>query len=136
MNWAGNPLPQIRQETSSVRNDTQSLNTYGLGGYQDRSQNQTSRSTIVPHQNSQGQDRKDPNAINVDRNQSQRPPLRCYKCHKLGHIMRNCKAPFNIRNIMYEELQDHFDQTEAAKKDREEICAKKKAQQDFPTAAQ
>ena len=71
--------------------------------------------------------------MNMDQNQLQRPPLRCYKCHKLGHTMRNCKAPFNIRNMTYEELQDHFDQAEAVKKDREEIRTKEKAQQDFST---
>ena len=50
--------------------------------------------------------------------------------------MMDCKAPFNIRNMTYEELQDHFDQAEAVKKDREEIRTKKKVQQDFPTVAQ
>ena len=134
--WAGNPPPPNQAETSSVQNDTQSSNTYEQGGYQDRSQNQTSGLVMAPHQNSQGQEQKDPNAMNVDRNQSQKPLLRCYKCHKLGHMMRDCKAPFNIRNMTYEELQDYFDQAEAVKKDREEIRTKEKAQQDFPTAAQ
>ena len=38
--------------------------------------------------------------------------------------------------MIYKELQDHFDQAEAAKKDREEIHTKKKAQQDSSTMAQ
>ena len=50
--------------------------------------------------------------------------------------MKDCRAPFNIRNMTYEELRDHFDQAEAAKKNREAICAKEKAQQDFPAATQ
>ena len=50
--------------------------------------------------------------------------------------MKDCRAPFNIRNMTYEELQDHFDQAEAAKKNREAIRAKEKAQQDFPAATQ
>ena len=45
--------------------------------------------------------------------------------------MKDCRAPFNIHNMMYEELQDHFDQAKAAEKDREVICTKEKAQQDF-----
>ena len=51
---------------------------------------------------------------------------------KLGHMMKDCCAPFNIQNMTYEELQDHFDQAEAAKKDREAICAKKKRNRIFP----
>ena len=51
-------------------------------------------------------------------------------------MMKDCRAPFNIQNMTYKELRDHFDQAEAAKKDREAICAKEKAQQDFPTATQ
>ena len=38
--------------------------------------------------------------------------------------------------MTYEELRDHFDQAEAAKKDQEVIHAKEKAQQDFPAATQ
>ena len=79
---------------------------------------------------------KDPNTMDVDRTQECRPPIKCYKCQKLGHMMKDCRAPFNIRNIMYEELHEHFDQAEAAKKDREAIHAKEKAQQDFPITTQ
>ena len=32
--------------------------------------------------------------------------------------MKDCQAPFNICNMTYEELQDHFEQAEVAKKDR------------------
>ena len=39
----------------------------------------------------------------------------------MGHMMKDCQAPFNIRNMMYEELWDHFEQAEAAKKDRDAI---------------
>ena len=39
-------------------------------------------------------------------------------------------------SLQYKELQDHFDQAEAVKKDREEIRTKEKVQQDFPTMAQ
>ena len=79
---------------------------------------------------------KDPNAMDVDCTQEWRPPIKCYKCQKLGHMMKDCRALFNIRNMTYEELCDHFDQAEVAKKDREEIHPKEKAQQDFPGATQ
>ena len=74
--------------------------------------------------------------MDVDRMQEQRPLIKCYKCQKLGHMMKDCRAPFNIQNMTYEELCNHFDQAEAVKKDREAIHTKKKAQQDFPAATQ
>ena len=74
--------------------------------------------------------------MDVDQTQERRPPVKCYKCQKLGHMMKDCQAPFNIRNMTYEELQEHFEQAKAAKKDRETIHAKEKVQQDFPSAAQ
>ena len=55
--------------------------------------------------------------MDIDQTQERRPPIKCYKCQKLGHMMKDCRAPFNIRNMTYEELRDHFDQAEAAKKD-------------------
>ena len=74
--------------------------------------------------------------MEVDQTQEQRPLVKCYKCQKLEHIMKDCCAPFNIRNMIYKELCNHFNQAEAAKKDRETICAKEKAQQDFSTTTQ
>ena len=79
---------------------------------------------------------KDPNAINVDRTQERRPPIKCYKCQKMGHMMKDCRAPFNIRNMTYEELQDHFEQAEAAKKNRDAIRVKEQKEKDFPGTAQ
>ena len=119
---------------SRVQNDfQQSYNSYGQDGYQNRSQQ--SGSATAPHQdNHSGQ--KDPNAMDVDRTQEQRPPVKCYKCQKLGHMMKDCRAPFNIRNITYKELCEHFDQAKVAKKDREAIHTKEKVQQDFPSATQ
>ena len=32
--------------------------------------------------------------------------------------MKDCRAHFNIQNMMYEELHNHFEQAEVAKKDR------------------
>ena len=73
--------------------------------------------------------------MDVDQTQEQRPPVKCYKCQKLGHIMKDCCAPFKIQNITYEELQDHFEQAEAAKKDQEAIRAKKQKEKNFPGVA-
>ena len=51
-------------------------------------------------------------------------------------MMKDCRAPFNIRNMTYEELRDHFEQAEATKKDRDAIRAKEQKEKDFPGAAQ
>ena len=94
-----------------------------------------SESAIVPCQdNRSGQ--KDSNTMEVDKIQGRRPPVKCYKCQKLGHMMKGCHAPFNIQNMTYKELQNHFDQAEAVKKDRKVICMKEKVQQDFPITTQ
>ena len=126
---------QSQAGTSGVRNDSQQSynNNYGQGGYQNR--NQSTGLVTVPHQDYRS-GQKDPNAMEVDWTQEQRPPVKCYKCQKLGHMMKDCCAPFNIRNTTYEELREHFDQAKVAKKDREAICTKEKAQQDFPATTQ
>ena len=51
-------------------------------------------------------------------------------------MMKDCRAPFNIWNMTYEELRDHFDQAKAAKKDRDTIRAKEQKEKDFPGTAQ
>ena len=127
--------PQSQASTSSERNAPRSTynNSYGQGGYQNR--NQQSGSATAPRQEyKSGQ--KNPNAMDVDRTQERRPPVKCYKCQKLGHMMKDCRAPFNIRDMTYEELQDHFDQAKAAKKEREAIRAKEQKEKDFPAATQ
>ena len=127
--------PQSQAGTPGVRNDSwpsYNNNTNGQG-YQNR--NQSTGSVTAPHQNTQS-GQKDPNAMDVDRTQERRPPVKCYKCQKLGHMMKDCRAPFNIHNMTYEELRDHFEQAEAAKKDRDAIRAKEQKEKDFPSAAQ
>ena len=90
---------------------------------------------MAPHQDNRlGQ--KDPNAMDVDQTQEQRPPIKCYKCQKMGHMMKYCRVLFNIRNMTYKELRDHFEQAEAAKKDRDTIRAKEQKEKDFSSAAQ
>ena len=74
--------------------------------------------------------------MDVDRTQERRPPIKCYKCQKMGHMMKDCIAPFNIRNMTYEELRDHFEQAEAAKKDRDAIRAKEQKEKVFSGTAQ
>ena len=127
--------PQSQAGTSSERNAPRSTyNSYRQGGYQNRGQSSTGSATAPRQEYKPGQ--KDPNAMDVDRTQERRPPVKCYKCQKMGHIMKDCRAPFNIRNMTYEELRDHFEQAEAAKKDRDAIRAKEQKEQDFPAVAQ
>ena len=90
--------------------------------------------TVPCQDNRSGQ--KDPNAMDVDQTQQRRPPIKCYKCQKMGHMMKDCQAPFNIRNMTYEELWNHFEQAKVAKKDRDAIRAKEQKEKDFPSATQ
>ena len=127
--------PQSQAGTPRVQNDSQqSYNNYGQGGYQNRGQTSSGSATAPRQDNRSGQ--KDSNAMDVDRTQEHRPSIKCYKCQKMGHMMKDCRAPFNIRNMTYEELRDHFEQAEAAKKDRDAIRAKEQKEKDFPGAAQ
>jgi hypothetical protein len=34
--------------------------------------------------------------------------IRCYKCGKMGHIAGDCKSEFNVRELTYEQAQEHF----------------------------
>ena len=119
-------------EMPGVWNDTWPSynNSYGQGGYQNRGQT-SSESATAPHQDYRS-GQKDFNAMDVDRTQEHRTPVKCYKCQKLGHMMKDCHAPFNIWNMTYEELHDHFEQAEAAKKDRDAIRAKSRRRRILP----
>ena len=127
--------PQSQAGMPGVRNDSQpSYNSYRQGGYQNQGQSST-RSVMAPRQDNR-LEQKDPNTMDVDHTQEWRPLIKCYKCQKLGHMMKDCRAPFNIRNMMYKELHDHFEQAEAVKKDRDAIRAKEQKEKDFPAATQ
>ena len=126
---------QSQAGTSIVHNDSwASYNNYGQGGYQNRGQS-SSVLVMAPCQDYKPE-QKDPNAMEVDQTQECRPPMKCYKCQMLGHMMKDCCTSFNIRNMMYEELHDHFEQAKAAKKDRDAIRAKEQKEKDFPGTAQ
>ena len=98
-------------------------------------QQQFFRNQVPPqheqHQNT-GQLQRDPNAIDIDRNQAQRPPLKCFKCNRLGHMARDCQRQLDIRGMTYDQMAEYFEEMKAAAKDCEELVKKK----DFPDVAQ
>ena len=86
--------PQSQAGTPRVQNDSwSSYNSYGQEGYQNWNQ-QSGSVTVLCQDNRSGQ--KDPNAMDVDRMQECRPPVKCYKCQKMGHMMKDCMAPFSF----------------------------------------
>ena len=120
---------QSQAGTSRVQNDSwASYNNYGQGGYQNRGQLSSGPATAPCQDYKPGQ--KDPNAMEIDQTQECRPPMKCYKCQKLGHMMKDCRTSFNIRNMMYKELHDHFEQAKAAKRDRDAIRVKEQKEKD------
>ena len=100
---------------------------------------QTFRNPLQPYwrqqqqQQPQASSSRDPNAMDVDRNRAQRPPIKCYNCNKEGHMARDCKAQRSVRVMTQKEIRDareYLDEQEAAAKDAEEI----KKKEDFPAA--
>jgi len=98
-------------------------------------QRQFFRNQVPPqhgqHQNT-GQLQHDPNAMDVDRNQARRLPLKCFKCNGLGHMARDCQRQLDVRGMTYNQMAEYFEEMKAAAKDREELTKKK----DFPDTAQ
>jgi len=98
-------------------------------------QQQFFRNQVPPqhgqHQNT-GQLQHDSNAMDVGRNQAQRPPLKCFKCNGLGHMARDCQRQLDVRGMTYNQMAEYFEEMKATAKDREELVKKK----DFSDAAQ
>jgi hypothetical protein len=51
---------------------------------------------------------RDPNAMDVDKNTATRPPVKCFKCGKPGHIARNCRDGLDIRAMGYEDMEKYW----------------------------
>ena len=50
---------------------------------------------------------RDPNAMDVDHGQKH-PPLKCYKCGRLGHFAQDCKSRLDVRNMTYDEQREYW----------------------------
>ena len=79
-----------------------------------------------------GQPQRDPNVMDIDRNQAQRPPMKCFKYNGLGHMAKECRRNLDIRGMTYEEMAEHFEAAATAAKDYKKLAKKK----DFSTAIQ
>jgi len=82
-------------------------------------QQQFFRNQVPPqhgqHQNT-GQPQRDPNAMDVDRNQARRPPLKCFKCNRLGHMARDCQRQLDVRGMTYDQMAEYFEEMNAAQR--------------------
>jgi hypothetical protein len=54
------------------------------------------------------QQAKNPNTMDVDR--AKRPPIKCFKCNRPGHMARDCKSRLDVRNMTYEQIAEYFEQ--------------------------
>ena len=58
---------------------------------------------------------RNPDAMDVDR--TQRPPMHCYKCGRVGHITRNCRSTLDIRTMTFDEMKEYFAKGENLKEE-------------------
>jgi hypothetical protein len=54
------------------------------------------------------QSQPQPVPMDIDSSRKSKAGIMCYKCRKLGHIARDCKASFDINAMNYDALKNHF----------------------------
>jgi hypothetical protein len=64
--------------------------------------------TPTPTPASQQQPLSGPVPMDIDSSKKSKVSVMCYKCRQLGHIARNCKVPFDINAMNYDDLKMHF----------------------------
>ena len=101
---------------------------------------QTFRNSLQPYWQQQQQQQQaslsqDPNMMDIDRSQVQRPPIKCYNCNKKGHMAWDGKSQRSIRVMTQKKIWDackYLNEQEAVAKDATEIRKK----EDFSTVTQ
>jgi hypothetical protein len=95
---------QVRPAAQKRQSTTTASQQQGQRPYYQRPQWQP----MVPQNTNTTTSPRDPNAMDVDKNTATRPPVKCFKCGKLGHIARNCRDGLDIRAMEYEDMEKYW----------------------------
>lgn len=119
--WAFKLDWQYRQEQAEsklLHPHTQSSSKFGKSGSSGRgvAVHETkapplATAVTLPSTQTHSHEQHTSDAMDVDRG-GRRPPVRCYKCGKLGHISRNCPSARVIREVGKEEKESFVDESQ------------------------